>query len=448
MCARSGVGAEDSQVDGLMCGMAHINVVGDRDDHVNGQTSCKVDGQMNARSMPEKDGETSESVASGDGHTSGMVHTDGVVNEDTQVDWQMCGRVHFEVGAKDDQMVLGAGDVPDEGHQEVQPGQGAFLEQEHSQQVKQEGVLGHGGQVGDQTAVQHGPVQQERVLGQGGHVGDQAVEVQHGPFHHRGVLEQAGQVGDQAVGVQHGPVQQEGVLGQAGQGGDQGVGVQHQPVPQQGVLVQAGRVGDQGVGVHDGEKFENDIRVDGGTVDRVSNDCVGFEHTHVVTVGSCAKPIGKIKKRVWGVKKNGLYGWKMKMVVAEDTKMTPKKTTPNEKLTRRGPGLVFHASKLAEELTSKKEPNGKCAAEQNTKGNQILVSPAKVSRQFELKNEKLFTKPQQVYSSAVIQKPDEQECTSPFNQWEDSIGIRDGAVWPIRGRDQDFEMRTTSHCQK
>ena len=37
------------------------------------------------------------------------------------------------------------------------------------------------------------------------------------------------------------------------------------------------------------------------------------EHAHGVR---CAKPV-KVKKRVWGVKKSGLYGWKIKMVVVD-----------------------------------------------------------------------------------------------------------------------------------
>jgi hypothetical protein len=183
------------------------------------------------------------------------------------------------------------------------------------------------------------------------------------------------------------------------------------------------------------------------------------EHAHGVR---CANPF-KVKRRVWGVKKSGLYGWKMKMVVVDQKtpgerkttlpsrvgddqwKMTSMKTTPTEKLLGRGPGLDIYAAKLAEKRNPKNGPIVNFTTEQKNYGKKIHDTTARVSGQIDQIE---LTKPQQVYSSAIIQKPDEQECTSPFNQWEDSIGIRDGAVWPIRGRDQDFEMRTTSHCQK
>ena len=282
-----------------------------------------------------------------------------------------------------------------------------------------------------------------------------------------------------------------------------------------------------GDGHVDGQRREI-INRNGGTGSRVLSNVLGAD----VTVGSCAKSIGKVKKRVWGVQKNGLYGWKMKMVVvdqqtpnnihsekvniqpnpklksklmpkpskqimtvdfkkrtkednmvrkekmtsaenkllkedpgtlSQDTnldvsqslcssleailqddrmttlpsrdeddqlkmamKMTSKKTTPTENLIGRGPGLNIYDAELAEKLISKNGPNVKCAAERTNQGKQVQVTPARFSGQ----NEKVFTKPQQVYSSAVIRKPDEPVCTSPFNQWEECIEIRDGSKWP------------------
>ena len=42
---------------------------------------------------------------------------------------------------------------------------------------------------------------------------------------------------------------------------------------------------------------------------------------------------------------------------------------------------------------------------------------------------KVFTKPQQVYSS-VSQMPYDQKCTGPTDQWENSTGISGGFEWP------------------
>jgi hypothetical protein len=171
----------------------------------------------------------------------------------------------------------------------------------------------------------------------------------------------------------------------------------------------------------------------------------------------CVKPV-KVKKRMWGVKKSGLYGWKTKMVVVEKktpddrkttlpsrvedekwkmaVKMTSMKTTPTEELLGRGPGLNIHATKLAEKLNPKNRPIVNVTTERTDQGKKMHDSTAKVSRQ----SDKIeFTKPPQVYSSAVSQKPDDQECTCPFSQWEDRDGIRDGGQLANQRKRQVFK---------
>ena len=160
----------------------------------------------------------------------------------------------------------------------------------------------------------------------------------------------------------------------------------------------------------------------------------------------CGKPV-KIKKRVWGVKKSGLYGWKMKMVVVDQktpgerkmaVKMTSMKTTPTEKLLGRGPGLDIYATKLAEKLNPKNRLIVNFTTEQTNLGKKIHDTTARVSGQIDQIE---FTKPQQVYSSAVNQKPDEQECTGPFSQWEDRYGIRDGGQLANQRKRQVFKRK-------
>jgi hypothetical protein len=172
-----------------------------------------------------------------------------------------------------------------------------------------------------------------------------------------------------------------------------------------------------------------------------------------------AKPV-KVKKRVWGVKKSGLYGWKTKMVVVDQktpgdrktplpsrvgddqwkmaVKMTSMKTTPTEQLLGRGPGLNIYATKLAEKLNPKNRPFVNITTERTNQGKKIHDTTARVSGQ---SDQIEFTKPQQVYSSAVNQKPDAQECTGPFSQWEERDGIRDGGQLANQRKRQVFKRK-------
>jgi hypothetical protein len=76
--------------------------------------------------------------------------------------------------------------------------------------------------------------------------------------------------------------------------------------------------------------------------------------------------------------------------------------------------------------------------EQKNHGKKFHDTTARVSRQIDQIE---FTKPQQVYSSAVNQKPDEQECTGPFSQWEDRDGIRDGGQLANQSKRQVFQRK-------
>jgi hypothetical protein len=121
-------------------------------------------------------------------------------------------------------------------------------------------------------------------------------------------------------------------------------------------------------------------------------------------------------------------------------KSTSKKTTPTETETERerGPGLNIYAAKLAEKLHSENGPIVKCTIERTDQGKKVHDTTARVSGQTD---QQIFTKPQQVYSSAVIRKPDEQVFTSPFSQWEDRVGIRDGGRLANQRKRQGFGER-------
>ena len=124
--------------------------------------------------------------------------------------------------------------------------------------------------------------------------------------------------------------------------------------------------------------------------------------------------------------------WKMAV------KMTSMKTTPTEQVLGRGPGLNIYAAKLAEKLDPKNGPIVNFTTERTNQGKKIHDTTARVSGQ---SDQIEFTKPQQVYSSAVNQKPDDQECTGPFSQWEERDGIRDGGQLANQRKRQVFKRK-------